>query len=383
MKTIFITGATGAIGSRLIPELLKDNEVHLKLLIRAASQEEKQKRLDYVLDFWDIDRHEENIINRIEGFQGDITLENLGLGENVFEALTKQVTHIIHCATNIKLMLTLEDARKYTLEGTKNILEFAKRCTGHGQFRRFNYLSTIEVAGTMKGIVPENFISQKRSFLNTYEIAKAETENLLEELSKKGFPLTIYRPSMVIGDSVTGKAVTFQFFYHLLEDAFLSPSSPILPYRHEWRFDIVPVNFVARAICAIYDQPETNGKIYNIVAGPDFSILSCELFTELKKVLEKLTQKELKPIREISPRIAYVMLGILGIFSYGDAKKKIKFQQMLTRFLLLNQQFENSRTKTELARAGITIPKISDYLFTICDYYLKNRKISREKALFS
>ena len=374
MKAIFITGATGAIGSRLIPELLKDNEVYLKLLIRAASQEGMQKRLDYILDFWDINRHEESVINRIEGFQGDITFENLGLGGNVYETLSKQVTHIIHCATNIKLMLTLEEARKYTLEGTKNILKFAKRCIERGQFKRFNYLSTMEVAGTMKGIVPENFISQKRSFLNTYEIAKAETENLLQGLSKEGFPLTIYRPSMVVGDSATGKAITFQFFYHLLEDAFLSPSSPILPFRPEWRFDIVPVDFVARAICAIYDKPETNGKIYNIVTGADFSIPSRALFTELKNVLEKLTGKQLKSPREIPPQIGYTILSILSIFSYGAAKKKIKFQQMLTRFLLLNQRFENSRTKTELTRAGITIPKISDYLYTIGDYYLKNRK---------
>ena len=56
-----------------------------------------------------------------------------------------------------------------------------------------------------------------RTFHNTYEQAKAEAEEYLYPfMADERLPITIHRPSMVVGDSMTGKAISFQVFYHHL-----------------------------------------------------------------------------------------------------------------------------------------------------------------------
>ncbi|HMY06620.1 MAG TPA: SDR family oxidoreductase, partial [Accumulibacter sp.] len=54
MKHYFITGATGAIGSALVPELLADSTTQVTLLLRAKSDEELNTRVDELHRFWQI-----------------------------------------------------------------------------------------------------------------------------------------------------------------------------------------------------------------------------------------------------------------------------------------------------------------------------------------
>lgn len=376
MKTVFVTGATGTIGSRLIPELLKEGNAVLKLLIRASSDGEMRRKLNSVLGFWNVDTHAVKAGGCIEGIRGDVTFEDLGMVQGLYIKLSREVTHIIHCAADIKLILPLKEARRCTLDGTKNVIRFSKKCIENGQFRRFNFISTMEVAGDMKGLIPEKFLDGKRSFLNTYEIAKAETEDFLQGLSEKGFPVTIYRPTMVVGDSGTGKTIKFQAFYHFLEDMFLSPPSIFVPFKADWRLDTVPVDFVAKVIKNAYGRKDYPGRVYHIVAGGGSAISLSDLRKELKVILEKLTGKKIKIPIGISPRIFYVLFQILHFFSFGRARKKLLFQLIIIRYLFLNQQFENRAMEMTFTREGIQVPRITDYLYTICEYYLNTKDSS-------
>src|SRR3989344_7676387 len=116
MKVIFITGATGNMGSRLVAELVKSKDVRLKLLVRGSSQKEAAERLYKILDFWDADKKAKKKIGVV---QGDITFENLGIGQRQLKSLVKQVTHIIHFAAILKLNLPEEEAKKLIFDGTK------------------------------------------------------------------------------------------------------------------------------------------------------------------------------------------------------------------------------------------------------------------------
>jgi len=370
-KVIFLTGGTGAIGSRLISELLNDPDVYLRLLIRPTSQKTVQERLDEVLQFWEIDKTQ--VLDRISIIKGDITSENLGIEKSVYASLSKEVTHIIHCATDIKLLLPLKEAREYTLKGTARVVELAKECQQYGSFVRFNYLSTMEVAGDIKGKVPEEFISTKRKFLNTYEIAKAEAEEFIRSLSEEGLPITVYRPAMVVGDSQTGKAIKFQSFYNILEDFILAPKNPVVPYNPHWLIDIVPVDFVAKAIGCLYDAPQAQGNVYNIASGPVASMSLSDFMNKAQKTLESLTEKEIIPPKKVHPVVIYSILCLSYFFSRGKAKKMIAFNKLLTRYLFLEQVFENNKLLEGLEKKGVKLPSFKDYFPVICSYYLKKR----------
>jgi len=54
MKNYFVTGATGAIGSALVPLLLADPEARVQLLLRAKSPHDLAERREELCRFWGI-----------------------------------------------------------------------------------------------------------------------------------------------------------------------------------------------------------------------------------------------------------------------------------------------------------------------------------------
>ena len=69
----------------------------------------------------------------------------------------------------------------------------------------------------MRGLIREVPLAEPRQFHNTYEAAKAEAESFVWERLSGGLPGTIHRPSMIVGDSKTGKNIRFQVFYYLAD----------------------------------------------------------------------------------------------------------------------------------------------------------------------
>jgi len=369
-KHIFVTGGSGNIGSRTIKELLKDKSIRLYLLIYAKSKTEAIKEVEKSLNFWDISNKDQK---RIRIFLGDITKENLGLNKSDYTLLSKKITHIIHFAANLKFIMPIEEAQLSILQGTKNVTCLAKSCQKNKNFIRFNHLSTMEVAGNMPGKIPENFIKTKRKFLNTYEIAKAEAEEFLEDEIKKGLPITIYRPSMVVGDSKTGKTLKFQTFYHLINDIVISPKYPFTPAKTKFRFDTIPVDFLAKTISYIYDKKESKNRIYNLVSGTKKNMGFIEFINFAKNTYEKLTKIKQKQIRFINPRIPQILMHISLPFLFGKAKRKMKAQIIFTKFLFLEQDFENKELKKILRKRNIKIPSINNYLKILLIYYIKHK----------
>ena len=80
-----------------------------------------------------------------------------------------------------------------------------------------------------------------------------------------GLPVSIFRPSIVVGHSVTGRPTSFNVsypFFKLLASGMLSK----IPVHAEACLNMVPVDFVAQAIVSISDLPQSLGKTYHLVS---------------------------------------------------------------------------------------------------------------------
>lgn len=363
MKNIFITGATGTIGSRVIADLLKDKTTKLSLLIRAKNSGQANLKVTKLLEFWNVDVSQ---LKRIKVVLGDITQTNLGIDTKKYNDLIKDTTHIIHMASALKLNMTKKQARTIILESTKEIVKLSKKCE---KFVRFNYMSTMEVSGNLSGTIKEEFITQKRKFLNTYEMAKSETEEFLKSEIEEGLPVTIYRPSMVVGDSMTGKTFTFQSFYRMMNDIFINPKSSIIPGSKSFNLDTIPVNYISEAIVTLYDNPDAKNKIFNLVSG-----VNSTDFETLLKIVPKSVSKNLyitnPKIKLISPKIVYTVLSILQYLTFGKLKKEIKINLIFIKFFFLRVKFDNTNLKTI---AKINVPPIKNYLDNLLIYYDEHR----------
>lgn len=372
MKIYLVTGSTGAIGARLVPMLLEDEDVQVRLLIRADSPDHLEARFKELAHFWEIPLPHE----RVKSFRGDVTLPKLGLAVEDYAKLVGECTHVIHSAGSVRMNLPLDEARRTAVGGAKNIAHFAEECLERGNLKKLEFISTVGVGGRMKGAIPETWITEKRSFHNTYEEAKAEAEEFIRTKIAQGLPVTVHRPSMVVGDSQTGKIVHFQVFYHLCEFLSGRKTRGFLPALGDARLDIIPVDYVARAIVWASGRVDSAGKIFNLCSGPDQSIR----LTELRQIIELVFRSRGLSIPAVHflPRSLFNgCLPLIGALVPASHKKALRSLPFFLDYLKEAQHFENGKTGGVLGVQGIVVLHTPNYIGRILEYYLEQKKSRR------
>ncbi|MFC1479122.1 SDR family oxidoreductase [Planctomycetota bacterium] len=356
MKHVFITGATGVIGSRLVPLYGADPDTQVTCLIRARSQVKTDKRLEDLRTFWG-----DNKLNgSIKGIKGDITEPFLGISRKEYNCLADSVTHIVHCAGNVRFNQSLEEARKNAVTSTGNILDLADICMNRGNLQKVETVSTLGVAGRTEGLVEEKAVLQKKDFRNTYEASKWEAEHLMYRALDRGVPLTIHRPSMVVGDSENGKVIRFQVFYYVCE---LLSRIRLLRTVKSFTFDIIPVDYVARALYLSSCSDDTAGSIFHHCSGPEQSLSFMGLE---EKVSEYFSRRSVKlPLflsRHILPKVSFLFPRNIRIM--------LKNLPCFLKYLEGKQLFSNCRSTQYFPEKGLTLPNIQNYIDKVMEYYI-------------
>lgn len=215
-KAIFITGATGFVGSNLTYELL-NHGYRLMLLVRGENAKDRIDRL-----LCRLYRHPEKynkVKERLEIINGDIIKKNLGISSKNIDKLSKEAGKVFHCAASVSFDETRKGKiEKQNVSGTKNMLEFMRRINLH----ELHYISTAYVAGQRTGVVYEDELDENQSFNNTYEESKFNAEKLVRKCIKEyDIISTIYRPSIIVGNSKTGKTSSFLGFYSYIKSLYI------------------------------------------------------------------------------------------------------------------------------------------------------------------
>jgi thioester reductase-like protein len=246
MGAVLLTGATGFVGTEILSRFLERGDRHIFALVRAENDDQAAARLP---------AHD-----RLTAVAGDIEQGELGLADDTRELLRREVTTVLHCAASVSFDLPLEESRAVNVEGSRRVLEFARGCD---RLERFSYVSTAYVAGEPGGVFREDELSVGQRFRNPYERSKFEAELVLRS-EGRDLPLQILRPSIVVGDSSTGRTTSFNVLYGPLK-AFARGAVPAIPARRNAPVDIVPVDYVADRVheLATHGPDET----FHLVAG--------------------------------------------------------------------------------------------------------------------
>ncbi|RJR31517.1 MAG: NAD-dependent epimerase/dehydratase family protein [Candidatus Latescibacterota bacterium] len=262
-ETVFLTGATGYIGASLLGKWLESTGARLVLLARGKRGDDPRKRVMGALSALYPAGGVERFSPRIEVIEGDVSFERLGLDEARYRDLASRVTQIVHCAAAARFDLPLDEARRTNVGGTRNVLDFGRACGG---LERIDYVGTAYVAGKRAGLVREDELDLGQEHHNTYERSKMEAEGVVRE-SMRDLPIAISRPSIVICDSRTGRASSFNGFYRALRMYRLGVLK-VLPGNPSTAMDLVPVDYVTEAIFAISRRPASLGVCHHLTAGP-------------------------------------------------------------------------------------------------------------------
>jgi len=370
MRHVLITGATGTLGSELVPLFAKESDTFIYLLVRAQDDMKLQERFQNLLAFLGIPLTKApNIIP----IRGDVSEPQLGMDSKQYVELTTQCTHLVHAAATIKLNMTPEEAHKATLVPTENIFQFIDLCRKNGQFLKLDYVSTVGIAGKMQGAIEERFFPETREFHNNYERYKAKSEAIVWQQIQAGLPATIHRPSMIVGNSQTGRIVNFQGFYFLTRFISGHPTYGFIPKLPKLTVDTVPVDYVAAGIHWASSDKAALGKILHYSSAEQS--LS---FTELTYLVRAAYDKKgdtLPTLHWINPKWFIIIIMVIRTFCIGRLRLHLRHLLLFMEYMQNEQTFENTNTNVLLSEHNITLPAPENYLPVVLDYYLSKKLI--------
>lgn len=203
--TIALTGATGFLGSHLMASLISSG-YRIIVLGRPDKEETLKERISRLLRWFGI----EEFPDQLELEEIDFLKPMLGLQEPQYRNLCSISDQIIHCASDTSFSERKRDnVIKSNVKSLEGILEFA----ANANVNFFHYISTAYVTDANVTICKE-CLSSSTDFLNVYEESKARAENIISEFCKQNsIHFTIIRPSIVYGDSRTGRSLKFNALY--------------------------------------------------------------------------------------------------------------------------------------------------------------------------
>jgi thioester reductase-like protein len=350
--SVLITGATGFLGMELLARLLQDGDRRVWALVRAASQGEAERRVRTTLASLVPDP--DAVAERVVPVAGDLMRDGLAIEPHLREELAESVDEIIHSAASVSFTLPLEEARAVNVEGTRHVLELALLAASRGAgMRRFAHVSTAYVAGTHRGAFGEHDLARGQHFNNTYERSKWEAE-LLVRRHDGHLPVQVFRPSIVVGDDRSGWTSSFNVIYTPLR-AYARGALPALPARRSAPVDVVPVNYVARAILALAAAPQ--GRTFHLAAGPAASTIG-ELIDRGAELLGQRRARALPPW--LYRRLVHPML----LRRAGPAQRRwLERGEVFFPYLATRARFETRATRQALGEAGVgPPPPLASYL---------------------
>jgi thioester reductase-like protein len=374
---VFLTGGTGFLGMELLAGYLEQTDRHVYALVRGVNDRQAQARLERTLARLFGADHPHGA--RVSAVRGDITRPGLGLGGRRQAALAERVSEIVHSAASVSFETELQTARAINVEGTQRVLELAARCQASGGgLRRLTHISTAYVAGEHRGCFSEDDLDVGQRFRNAYERSKFEAERLVAEWRTR-LPITVTRPSIVVGERHSGWTVSFNVLYWPLR-TFSRGAYLALPARAGAPVDVVPVDYVADAILALSRAPEAEGATFHLTAGRHTSTVG-----ELVELASAFFERS--PPRLIEPSVYLRVMHPLLMRATDDERlrRALRRSEVFFPYFAARVRYDDRRTRATLHRTGIEPSPLRDYFGRLVEFALAaewgQRELPRPRAV--
>jgi len=360
--TLLLTGATGFVGMELLARELRTPGRHVLALIRADDAEHATRRLHEMLR--SVFGTVEPYARRVTAVAGDLERPGLGIDTSLTGDLS-EITEIIHGAASVSFDLPLERSRAINVEGTRRMLALAATCRS---LRRFTYVSTAYVAGEHRGVFDEDDFDVGQRFRNPYEQSKFEAEWLVRSVADR-LPVTVVRPSIVVGDRHSGWTASFNVLYWPLR-ALARGAYPILPARRSAPVDVVSVDYVADAICALHALPDAEGGTFHLTASAAASSIG-----ELLDLAVQRLECRRPPL--VSPALYRRVAHPFAVRVASRTRRRfLRATETYLPYFAVRVRYDDARARAALGPA-ITPAPLAEYFDRLVDYALLARWGSR------
>jgi len=352
----FVTGATGFIGRHLLAELLK-REGTIYVLVREGSR----GKIDALVQGLGAAE------GRIQPVTGDLSKPALGV-----EGFSEPIDHLFHLAAIYDMAADEEAMEKANTEGTEHVVEFANSL----EVGRFHHTSSIAVAGRYKGVFQEDMFDEGQTLPHAYHRTKYESERLVREGVQA--KTLIYRPGIVVGHSETGEMDKidgpYYFFKVIQRIRGLVPQWMPVIGLEGGKINVVPVDFVARAMDHIAHQPGLDGQAFHLTdpkpktAGQLVNTFARaahapEATMRIDRQMMNVVPKQARSMIAQLPPVRRITDEVLGDFGIP--------REVLT-YIDYPSEYDAREAQVALEGSGIQVPALDAYADRLWDYWERN-----------
>jgi thioester reductase-like protein len=356
-RVALVTGfPTSFLATRVVKKLLSERDLSLRLVVQERAMERAEHALAAMRD---IDR------DRVVLLEGDAAAMDLGLSGPEFIALAREVNIIHHCAAITYLGVEDETARLLNVEGTREALELADEAD---HLERFVHWSTALVSGARRGYVLEDELEPGSGFRNVIESTRFAAEALVRRAASK-VPTTILRPSIVVGDSLSGEIDRLEGPYLLvllMLNAPLELRMPI-PGRGDIPLNLVPIDYVVEAGYAIAKDRRALGRTFHLVDPDPITA---------RKVFELIAQAAGRPVPRgfLPTNLATALLRTPGLERFAHVPRAF-LEQLATEVV-----YDDRNAREILGELDIQCPPFASYASVMVDYVKRQQAARRDQS---
>jgi len=357
---IFLTGSTGYIGAHVAANLLRDHGAALNVLVRARDVGEAERRLWQGLQLHlEFPQFYEFLQTRVRVFRGDLTEPGFGLTRDEYDRLVHTTDSVIHCAASLNRK-SEKSCLNVNLRGTLEVLTLARHAEHYHGLRRFSQVSTVAVAGKRQNEVvsEDRSIDWERSDYDPYARTKKFCEHMMRVLLPET-PKTVFRPSIVLGDSRYAETTQFDMVKAFVFLAGL----PALPFRPTDKIDIVNVDFVAEAVATLHQKERPEHDTYHLSSG-----VGSQTFREITRALAAAQGKRAPVFVPVAERPFAGSVNFLANRT-GALGKGASLMKVFMPYLVWNTVFDNTRVTKELGKRPVPF---SEYCYPLLKFSREN-----------
>ncbi|KAK0765596.1 hypothetical protein N5P37_001533 [Trichoderma harzianum] len=259
--TVFVTGATGFLGSFIVKDLLERENVHVIAHVRGtkgvpAALERLQKSLRGY-GVW-----QDSWATRLSAVIGDLAQPRLGVDDDTWKMLGDTVDVVIHNGALVHWVKQYKHLERSNVLSTIDAL----RLCNQGKPKLFSFVSSTSVLDTdhyidlsheqtksgQGAVMEADDLKGSSTGLGTgYGQTKWVSEQLVREAGRRGLLGSVVRPGYILGDATTGVVNNDDFLIRMLKGCIQLSSRPHIVNS----VNAVPVNHVSVVVVAASLNP--------------------------------------------------------------------------------------------------------------------------------
>jgi thioester reductase-like protein len=289
---------------------------------------------------------------------------DLGLSGAEYRQLTREVDLIHHVAHASYVGVERETAQSLNVGGAAEIVELGRSAAS---LRALVFHSTALVSGDRTGVIYEDDLDCGQEFHGVVEETRLHAEVLVRRAMSE-MPITVVRPTTIVGDSGSGEVDRFDGLYLLVLLIVATPAEIAIPLpgKGDAPLNIVPIDFVVSAAHAIGKNPRAIGRTIHLADPVPLSARS--VFELVARAGGRRTSRGYIP-----SNLAKALLRTPGI------ERFVRSPRAFVEQLTMAVRYDTRNADQLLAGTGISCPPFASYVDQLVNFVQEHIRSRRDR----